>query len=82
MRNTRSSLFSILGLAAAIGGVVGTQNNHAAPRPRLSTRRYRQGRPGKYPEQSTRQAMRAYRRAQGGPGIVLNTETHEYEARA
>lgn len=34
-----------------------------------------------YPEQSSRQALRGQRRAQGGPGIVLNPRTHEYEPR-
>lgn len=34
-----------------------------------------------YPEQSSRQAMRAHRRQQGGPGIELNTRTGQYEPR-
>lgn len=36
----------------------------------------------RYPEQSTRQQLRGQRRAQGGPGITLNTRTFEYEPRA
>jgi len=44
---------------------------------RISVRR-----PSKsYPEQSSRQAMRGHRRAQGGPGIELNRRTHEYQPR-
>lgn len=44
---------------------------------RISVRR-----PSKrYPEQSSRQAMRGYRRAQRGPGIELNTKTGEYDSR-
>lgn len=35
-----------------------------------------------YPEQSSRQAMRAHRRQQGGPGIVLDTATGQYVPRA
>lgn len=35
----------------------------------------------RYPEQSSRQAMRGYRRAQGGPGIELNRKTGEYDSR-
>lgn len=35
----------------------------------------------RYPEQSSRQAMRNFRRQQGGPGIVLNTHTGQYEPR-
>ena len=34
----------------------------------------------RYPEQSSRQAMRGHRRAQGGPGIVLDQSTHRYKA--
>ena len=36
----------------------------------------------RYPEQSSRQDMRRHRRAQGGPGIVLNPTTLAYEPRA
>jgi hypothetical protein len=50
------------------------------PRPQAGRRRQR-GRVF-YPEQSTRQQLRGQRRAQGGPGITLNTRTFEYEPRA
>jgi hypothetical protein len=33
----------------------------------------------RYPEQSNRQAMRGFRRAQSGPGISLNSENHTYQ---
>lgn len=41
-----------------------------APRARTNRR---------YPEQSSRQAMRGHRRAQGGPGIELNPFTGKYQ---
>lgn len=35
----------------------------------------------RYPEQSSRQRMRAFRRQQGGPGIALDPNTHKYVPR-
>jgi hypothetical protein len=35
----------------------------------------------RYPEQSTRQAMRRHRRAQGGPGLMFDPGTRSWELR-
>ena len=57
-----------LGLAAMVAGMLGslsvTANAGSSPfrAPRIRSRK-------RYPEQSTRQAMRGHRRAQGGPGL-------------
>lgn len=60
MRNSKSSL---LAMAALLGmGANAPQTAFKPKRIRVSKR---------YPEQSSRQAMRGHRRAQGGPGIVL-----------
>ena len=48
------------------------QGGFGAPRIRTSKR---------YPEQSSRQEMRAFRRQQGGPGIVLDTKINQYVPR-
>jgi hypothetical protein len=55
---------SLLALAAALGsaGKFSFGSAFKPPRIRISKR---------YPEQSSRQAMRGSRRAQGGPGIEL-----------
>lgn len=65
MQKSRSLLAAV---AAILGGQVppnfflGAESHSHAPRQRSSKR---------YPEQSSRQALRKARRAQGGPGLVL-----------
>lgn len=64
---------SLLAMASILGFGAG---HAAAPQfkpARISTKK-------RYPEQSSRQEMRGFRRAQGGPGIVLDGT--EYVARA
>lgn len=61
-----------------IGAVIAAAHPRGAEIASLSPR-FRQP-PKRYPEQSSRQAMRAHRRAQGGPGIVLDQSTHRYKA--
>ena len=60
---------AILAMASILAAGANGAAQVAAPYfPRLRARE----RTGKrYPEQSSRQAMRGHRRAQGGPGIVL-----------
>lgn len=74
---------SILSSLAAVIGIAGM--NQAAQLPSVAPQRPRNARKSgksrrsakvtqgarRYPEQSSRQAMRGQRRAQGGPGIVL-----------
>lgn len=65
---------SLLALAAlgAFGASTGDIPQQAFRMPRIRTSK-------NYPEQSSRQAMRQFRRQQGGPGIALNPLTHQYE---
>lgn len=64
---------ALLAMASILGSGLGAEsfNEFRPKRIRTSNR---------YPEQSSRQAMRAHRRAQGGPGIVLVGA--RYQARA
>lgn len=86
MRKSSLGLASLVAIAAA--GLSGAAAA-AMPRPQAGRRRqlgrvfYPRGYGrNRYPEQSTRQELRAQRRAQGGPGITLNPRTFEYEPRA
>ena len=72
--NIRMALAAAIAMSAdAMSAVaVATQPANSRGPNRRRSRVLRRGGPGtQYPEQSSRQAMRAYRRAQGGPGIVL-----------
>lgn len=66
MKNSRSLELLVAMMSAASGPWAGLakvfKHAFATPKIRFSKR---------YPEQSSRQAMRGQRRAQGGPGIVL-----------
>ena len=67
-------------MLAALAGLLGNQFTGSDPTTPGGSRRAMQ--PTKrYPEQSSRQAMRGHRRAQGGPGVELNRRTHEYQPR-
>lgn len=84
MKFTRSSLLAAVATMLGLGVPAVVGNNPPPLRGRFKpsgptiTRRSR-GR--RYPEQSSRQAVRGQRRAQGGPGIVLVDKTHTYVAR-
>lgn len=85
MRKTSISFASISGLAAGLLGglsVIPEARTRPVTRSRSSAVYRRGTRIQRYPEQSTRQALRGQRRAQGGPGIELNPRTFAYEARA
>lgn len=72
----QKSRLSFAAMAAAALGLFGIGAEFAAGAfkpPRIRTR-------NRYPEQSSRQAMRGHRRAQGGPGIKL--VEGQYVARA
>lgn len=69
MRNTPSGLISAIQLLAMGASMPGAPSI-SAPRFRNPSKRY--------PEQSSRQAMRGHRRAQGGPGIELNPHNFVY----
>lgn len=74
MRNiTRASLLASIISAIGLYEDGPQPTAFRAPRVRKSRR---------YPEQSSRQAMRGHRRAQGGIGIELNRRTHEYQPKA
>lgn len=74
MRSSKSSLIAAMsGILAGISPRDLPQRAFRVPRIRTHKR---------YPEQSSRQAMRAHRRQQGGPGIVLDTATGQYVPRA
>ena len=78
-----SLLAMVGGLGGAVvtaGEVISSMANIPPPRRQPGVRAYR-SRGFLYPEQSSRQAMRAHRRQQGGPGIELNTRTGQYEAK-
>lgn len=70
MRSSKSSL-----IAAVSGILAGGVSHHDIPQRAFRAQK-------RYPEQSSRQAMRAHRRQQGGPGIVLDTTTGHYVPRA
>lgn len=88
MRKTPlGSLAAMAGIAlAGISGLAVAEDTK--PRPQAGRRQrgrifYPKGAGGpRYPDQSTSQELRGQRRAQGGPGIPLNTRTFEYEPRA
>jgi hypothetical protein len=89
MRKSSLAIYASMALAAAT--VVPISAHRAADeafrektqhpsRTTQTGRTYRRiGNGFRYPEQSTRQAMRGFRRAQGGPGISLNSENHTYQ---
>lgn len=70
-------LAAIFAMASAISEKTIAQKEILVNRPRAAWRN--RGQP--YPESSSRQAAHRYRRAQGGPGIVLNPTTLQYEPR-
>jgi hypothetical protein len=47
----------------------------------VTGKNYRRNVGRRYPEQSTRQAMRRHRRAQGGPGLMFDPGTGSWERR-
>ena len=67
MLNSRRMSLATLMAIASISGLSAVA--HEVPAQRGISKRKKRGR--KYPEQSSRQALRGQRRAQGGPGIVL-----------
>jgi len=70
MLKSRMSLASLLAIATMSGlhGAARAVYMANGPRDRVSIGK----RPGrKYPEQSSRQELRGFRRARGGPGLVL-----------
>jgi len=74
MRNNKTNL-----LLAALAGLIAQPEG---PRPSgIFQTRADPAPKRRYPEQSSRQAMRGHRRARGGPGIELNRRTHEYQPR-
>lgn len=77
MRSSRLSLASLIAMAS-----LGVSSGNHSIEPQQAFRMPRIRTSKRYPQQSSRQAMRAHRRQQGGPGIVLNTETCQYEPRA
>lgn len=78
----KSSLGSLVAMAGIALAGISDLAVAEGTKPRPQTGRRRQLGRNRYPEQSTRQEMRAQRRAQGGPGITLNPRTFEYEPRA
>jgi hypothetical protein len=74
---TMKKFNTMAGMAAvAMTSVALSPNTIAAPSFKLPSFRGRK----RYPGQSTRQAMRGMRRAQGGPGIDLCPHLFEYVA--
>lgn len=81
MKMSRLSIAGLSAIASIMLASIGTFGQGqlakpARPQPQGKARRPVVGRKhtnpvGRYPEQSSRQAMRAHRRAQGGPGIEL-----------
>lgn len=67
MKNDSRSLELLVAMMTAASGPwrgLASVFKHAFKAPRIRSSK-------RYPEQSSRQAMRAHRRAQGGPGIEL-----------
>lgn len=78
MRKTSFGLSALVAMAAAAAGSIsGTAGQRPYRRHSVRSRA-----PWPPVEQSTRQQLRGQRRAQGGPGITLNTRTFQYEPRA
>ena len=74
----RSSLLSLASLIAMAAFGVSSGNHSIEPQQAFRMPRIRTSK--RYPQHSSRQAMRS--RQQGGPGIVLNLDNHQYEPRA
>lgn len=81
----KSLMASILSMAAAAGLNLAFSSAPAEGKAKRGSRRraehftqngvvYKRTWHRRYPEQSSRQQMRRYRRAQGGPGIYLNQQ--------
>lgn len=64
MQKSRLSFAAMAAAALGLSGIRAESAGIPFKPPRIRTR-------NRYPEQSSRQAMRGYRRAQGGPGIEL-----------
>lgn len=56
----------------------GNKKKRGKSRHSVPGRWYRRGNSRRYPEQSTRQAVRAARRAQGGPGLAFDNATRSW----
>lgn len=80
MFNPRMFLGSLLGLTAVTGFFAGPEPTRSSSHPGQPGLRFpRTGR--RYPEQSSRQAMRRHRRANGGPGLMFDPGACTWERR-